>query len=177
MRKENFVEVEIIKNNLKIDERGFSSKYYEKKMNFEVTENLLIESKKGVLRGIHFQTENGQNRMITCLKGKIWLAIVDLRKASSNFGDWCSIELGGEDSGMTSVIIPKEFGIGTYAIEDSLIDYKCEGEYVAGYDGGIVWDDQTLAIEWPIANNQIIVSEKDKSWQSFDEYRKRNDEK
>lgn len=177
MRKENFVEVEILKNYLKIDERGFSSKYYEKKTNFEVNENLLLKSKKGVLRGIHFQIDNGQNRMITCLKGKIWLAIVDLRKTSSNFGDWCSIELSGADTDMTSVIIPKEFGIGTYAIEDSMIDFKCEGEYVAGYDSGIVWNDQTLAIEWPIVKNQIIVSEKDNLWQTFDEYRKSNDEK
>lgn len=168
-----FDEVTVVKNKLGKDERGFSTKFFDKKINFDVTENLVIKSKKGVLRGIHYQTMYAQNRMITCLQGKIWLVVVDLRKTSSMRGEWCAIELSGEDAEMTSVIIPKEFGIGTYAIEDSIIDYKCDGKYVAGYDSGIIWNDLTLAIDWPVnSSKDVIISQKDKEWQMFNDYRK-----
>lgn len=167
-----FSEVTIIKNQKRIDERGFSSKCFEKTDAFEVTENTLINSKKGVLRGIHFQTRYAQKRMITCLQGNIWLVIVDLRKESLSFGDWCSLEFKNDDE-ILSVIIPKGFGIGTYAIEDSIIDYKCDGEYIAGYDSGIIWNDSTLAIDWPVNSfEDIIISQRDNEWQTFNDYRK-----
>lgn len=161
------------------DERGFFMKTYEKRL-FEVNgivlqnaEDMTSFSKKGVLRGVHFQTQNSQDKLVRVLHGEVWDVAVDLRKGSETYGKWKGFYLSEENK--LSLYIPQGFGHGFLALSDQVIfSYRCGQLYYPNSDSGIRWNDESLGIEWPTEKvDQIIISEKDQKLQTFDEFKRR----
>jgi dTDP-4-dehydrorhamnose 3,5-epimerase len=139
------------------DERGIFSELYKgsefKKNGVEddfVQENLSY-SKKGVLRGLHYQSEpEAQGKLINVVSGKIFDVAVDIRKGSPTFGKWYGLELSGKNNKM--LWIPKGFAHGFLALEDSYVAYKTTKEYSKSHENGILWSDPDIGIEWPSKN-------------------------
>ncbi len=161
-------ELKLIQPRVFTDERGFFIETY-KKSEFisagipeEFTQDNHSFSSKGVLRGIHFQTEpHAQGKLIRIIKGAVWDVAVDLRRGSLTFGKWFGLELNEENH--TMLYIPPGFGHGFLTLKDNThFLYKCTTEYEPASDGGVRWDDPDLAIEWPFDPGQKpLVSEKD----------------
>ena len=116
-------------------------------------------SKRGVLRGLHFQAEpKAQGKLISVLRGRVWDVAVDLRRDSTSLGRWQATELSQENGLM--FFIPPGFAHGFLTLSDEAeLSYKCTVEYDKASDGGVRWDDPDLAIEWPFRD--VTVSEKD----------------
>jgi dTDP-4-dehydrorhamnose 3,5-epimerase len=115
-------------------------------------------SKKGVIRGLHFQlAPYAQGKLVTVIKGKVVDVAVDLRKGSPTFGKVYYCTLDAEKHNM--LMVPEGFAHGFAALEESIFSYKCTNVYHKPSEGGIVWNDPDLKIEWPVANP--IVSGKD----------------
>ncbi len=123
------------------------------------SEVLFIHSRQGVIRGLHFQKKHPQARFVSCLSGKVWVVVVDLRKDSDTYGEWIGVELGTD----RSIAIPRGCALGTAAITDTLISCINDGDYYAEDSTGIIWNDPDLAIDWPLdlLGENVRVSEKD----------------
>ena len=159
------------------DDRGFYIKTYERDifkslgMDIDIQELCGSISKKGVLRGLHFQTKYAQSKLVRCAYGEIYDVAVDLRPESKSFGKWYGIFLSHINKKM--LFIPSGFAHGILAMtEDAVLSYHSSEKYIKDYDSGIIWNDTDLNITWPInkVNGNIILSEKDKKLQSFKEY-------
>ena len=158
------------------DERGYFSKPFEKAVfaahgiHLEPWEELRSCSKKGVLRGLHFQREHNQDKLIQVLRGAVYDVAVDLRKGSETFGKWEAFTLSADNRQL--LYIPRGFAHGFLALEeDTLFSYLCGDRYDAGSDGGIRWDDPQLAITWPLERvGHIIQSEKDAALPTLAEF-------
>lgn len=158
------------------DERGFFMKTYERRIFeehgifLENAEDMTSYSKKGVLRGMHFQTQHSQDKLIRVLHGEVWDVAVDLRKESETYGEWRGFYLSGDNK--LSVYIPQGFAHGFLALTDDVIfSYRCGQLYYPNYDSGIVWNDETLKVDWPIDRvENIILTDKDKQLQTFKEF-------
>ena len=126
-------------------------------------------SGKGVLRGLHFQRQHPQAKLVYVLSGEIYDVAVDIRPGSKSFGKWQGIRLGG-DSGR-AFFIPAGFAHGFLALSDnSVVCYKEDDYYTPGDEGGIIWNDTALAIDWPLyLLDTPILSGKDTSWPTFNE--------
>jgi len=133
-----------------------------------VQDNLSV-SKRGVLRGLHFQrSPHAQGKLVSVIAGRVWDAAVDIREGSPTFGKWYGVELSGENR--KQFWIPAGFAHGFVALEDDTIfAYKCTDVYAKECEGGIRWDDPDLAIDWPISEDEVIVSEKDRELPMFRE--------
>lgn len=121
-------------------------------------------SQKGVLRGLHYQKEYPQGKLVRVLKGRVFDVAVDLRKHSATFGKWFGVELSDEN--MKQFYIPEGFAHGFYVMSDEAVfAYKCTDFYHAGDEGGLKWDDPSIGIEWPIEEGVTpLISEKDGKW-------------
>ncbi len=160
--------VKIIQLRLFKDDRGFFMETY-KKSDFEnagINEEFIQDnhsfSSKGVLRGIHFQSEpHAQGKLVQVIKGTVWDVAVDLIPGSSTYGKWYSIELTEENG--TMFYIPPGFGHAFLTLEENThFLYKCTAEYNPQSDGGVRWNDPELAIAWPLEKGaEPIVSDKD----------------
>ncbi|MDA3462110.1 dTDP-4-dehydrorhamnose 3,5-epimerase [Acinetobacter nosocomialis] len=120
-------------------------------------------SQKGVLRGLHYQLNPyAQGKLVRVVQGKAWDVAVDIRKSSPTFGQWVGIELTGENH--KQFWIPAGFAHGFVALEDNTqFLYKTTNYYNKESEGAIVWNDPSIAIDWPINNiGQVLVSDKDK---------------
>ncbi len=156
------------------DDRGrlikaFSQEIFrEYGINFDIQETLLIESKRNVLRGIHFQKEKPVAKLLSCVSGWIYVVVLNIKRDSDDLGKWISCELRQGEQ----LFIPGEYGLGTYAMEDS--SFLCmNGEKMyPDLDDGIKWDDSAVAVKWPCSDLgcKPIVSEKDRNLQSFKMY-------
>lgn len=135
------------------------------------------KSKKGVLRGLHFQTKFLQGKLIRVTTGRVLDVGVDLRYASKTFGKWYKIELTAENKKM--FYLPKGFAHGFIALEDDTeFQYKCTDYYAPEYDSGILWNDKDIGIDWEfekygLRENEILLSEKDKAQQTLREFIKK----
>ena len=169
----------IIKPFLAEDERGFFQKKFEKNIFYKngielnISETNISKSKKGVVRGLHFQTKYPQVKLVGVDFGRIFDVIVDLRKDSKTYGKWEGFELSDENKSL--LYVPKGFAHGFIAFSEiAIVSYLCDGEYLKDYDSGILWSDMDLNIDWKLENiggiNNVIISEKDKKMQSFREY-------
>lgn len=163
--------VEIIPSIFK-DDRGwfyefFSEKAFERAgipVNF-VQENTSF-SKKGVIRGLHFQNPpHAQGKLVTVHSGKALDVVVDLRKGSKTFGKVYYCTLDSERRNM--LMVPEGFAHGFAALEDTLFYYKCTSFYNKPSESGILWNDPQLNIQWNI--EQPIISDKDKLLPTLDE--------
>ena len=124
-------------------------------------------SKYGVVRGLHFQTGvHGQTKLVRVVKGSVLDVVVDLRKESPSFGKSFSIVLSGENK--KQLFVPRGFAHGFSVLEDNTVfAYKCDGYYNKQSERGIIYNDATLAIDWHLSSNDIIVSKKDVELPTF----------
>ena len=170
----------IIKPHIFSDFRGMYKKNYEKTIFAEhgiiceFSESSEIYSSKGVLRGLHYQDAESQAKLIHIIKGAIFDVAVDLRLESSTFGRYRTEFLDESDPKL--IYIPEGFAHGFVSLTDNTIfSYQCSGRYIPEECGGICWNDSTLNIPWPLKEYEIeciIATEKDKSWPSFEQYKK-----
>tara|TARA_B100000161_G_C33174493_1_gene248747 strand:- start:101 stop:490 length:390 start_codon:yes stop_codon:yes gene_type:complete len=122
-------------------------------------------SLKGVVRGLHYQVNNPQGKLVRVVKGSVFDVAVDLRKNSNTFGKWYGTELN--DKNMHQLWIPEGFAHGFMVLSEmAYFEYKCTSFYTPGDEGVIHWKDPDLAIEWP-SLKEIVISEKDDSAESF----------
>ena len=126
-------------------------------------------SKKGVLRGLHFQTKNVQGKLVRVLSGEVFDVGVDLRKNSPTYGKWYGEILSSENK--KQLYIPEGFAHGFVVLSNTAtFAYKCTNFYDPNSEGGIAWDDPDIAIDWHISNDmKIILSDKDKNRKTLNE--------
>lgn len=155
------------------DNRGYFLKSVERDvfkewgLDADIYEDFESYSKKGVIRGLHFQTKNPQVKIVRAIRGMIHDVIVDLRKDSPTFGKYVDVILSDENH--NSLWVPEGFAHGFEVLsEDAIMSYKCIGKYLNGYDTGICWNDMDLAINWQTKNP--IVSDKDAALMTFHEF-------
>jgi len=124
-------------------------------------------SHKGVLRGLHYQSEPyAQGKLVRVVQGRAWDVAVDIRKKSETFGQWVGIELSAENK--KQFWIPAGFAHGFVALEDNTqFLYKTTNYYAQEYERTLLWNDQTLNIQWPILDVEIIISSKDSQAKNF----------
>lgn len=127
-------------------------------------------SQKGVLRGLHYQLDpHAQGKLVRVVQGRAWDVAVDIRQDSPTFGEWVGVELSGEN--YKQFWIPVGFAHGFIALEDNTqFLYKTTDYYSKECERSIVWNDQSLNIEWPIEENMVIrLTDKDRLAKSFKE--------
>lgn len=162
------------------DDRGYFMETYSTKefeeigiVNTFVQDNQ-SKSKKGVLRGLHFQKENSQAKLVRVLKGEVFDVAVDLRPGSKTYGKWEGVILSEENKKM--FMIPRGFAHGFLVLSDTAeFTYKCDDVYNHEAEGGLAWNDPDVGIEWPMEGLQkedILTSEKDGKWPSLKELSK-----
>ncbi len=127
-------------------------------------------SAPGVLRGLHYQWEKPQGKLVTCLSGKILDVVVDIRVGSASFGQVTQVELSGDQPQW--LWVPAGFAHGFFVMGQTPADvlYKCDHEYNPKAESGIRWNDETLKIQWPSQTPQ--VSERDRVMPSFEDYKR-----
>lgn len=179
-----FVKMEIpdvilIKPKVFKDERGFFMETY-KKSDFEkagikgeFVQDNHSKSKYGVLRGLHFQKEPyAQAKIVRCIRGVIYDVAVDLRKNSPTFGKWVGVILSEHNK--YQLYIPRGFAHGFLVLSDEAeVVYKVNNIYAPDYEGGLIWNDPDVNIQWPADNP--IVSPKDQRWPTLKELIERDE--
>ena len=178
VKKTPIKDLVIIETKVFGDSRGFFMETYNQ-ASFEelgLTMNFVQDnhskSKKGVLRGLHFQTKHTQGKLVRVIKGRVYDVAVDLRKGSETFGQWYGIELSEENKLM--FYVPEGFAHGFLTLDDETeFVYRCTDLYAPEYDSGILWSDKTLNIDWKfkefgINPGELTISEKDQKQQEFD---------
>jgi len=127
-------------------------------------------SKKGVLRGLHFQKEFPQDKLVRVVRGEVFDVAVDLREGSATYGKWFGVLLSEENK--KQFFIPKNFAHGFLVLSDyAEFAYKCTDFYHANDEGGLKYDDPDIGVEWPIPEGmELLLSEKDMKWGGLKEY-------
>lgn len=156
------------------DIRGSFTKDYSKEVfetygiTHELKEVFYTTSYAGVLRGMHFQREKQQPKLVRCISGRVYDVVVDLRVQSPTFKQWKAFELTG--SNQHEILVPAGCAHGYLVLEESVVSYKCGEKFYGEYDDGIMWNDSAIGINWPLheIEGDIILSEKDKNLQSFE---------
>jgi dTDP-4-dehydrorhamnose 3,5-epimerase len=159
------------------DERGlFLETYSEKDFSSAGIGERFVQdnesaSKRGVVRGLHFQTAHPQGKLVRAVSGRIFDVAVDLRAASPRFGSWEAVILSSEL--MNQLYIPPGFAHGSLALsDDAVLAYKCTDFYYPEDQGGIRWDDPALGIAWPDLGAVPILSARDRCLPAFDPARR-----
>ncbi len=121
-------------------------------------------SRKGVIRGLHFQKEFPQDKLVRVISGEVFDVAVDMRKGSKTYGKWFGIKLSAQNKKM--FFIPKNFAHGFLVLSDyAEFTYKCTELYHPDDEGGIIYNDPDIGIEWPIEDGlELVFSDKDKKW-------------
>ena len=148
------------------DNRGYFMETYSKKdfeeigLNYDFVQDNQSKSKKGVLRGLHFQKTHPQAKLVRVLEGEVFDVAVDLRKGSKTYGKWVGVILSEENK--KQFMIPRGFAHGFVVLSDTAVfAYKCDDFYHPEDEGGIMWNDPDINIEWPY-KGELLLSEKDK---------------
>ena len=130
-------------------------------------------STKGVLRGLHYQIEHPQDKLVRVVRGEVFDVAVDLRKGSATYGQWFGVLLSEENK--KQFFIPKGFAHGFVVLSDyAEFCYKCSDFYHPGDEGGLRYNDPDIAIEWPIPEDmELNINDRDRNWPSFADYRNR----
>ena len=155
------------------DSRGYFVETYNKQdmvakgLDMEFVQDNQSQSTKGVLRGLHFQKQYPQGKLVRVTKGCVFDVAVDLRTGSKTYGKWLGVELS-EDN-FKQFYIPEGFAHGFLVLSDEAeFAYKCTDFYHPGDEGGLFWNDKEIGIEWPIEEGmELIISEKDQKWGGF----------
>ncbi|WP_414468897.1 dTDP-4-dehydrorhamnose 3,5-epimerase [Methanobacterium sp. ACI-7] len=180
MGKFNFIKtsiegVYIIEPTVFGDERGYFMETYHKEefkeagLDFDFVQDNQSKSKKGVLRGLHFQHTKPQGKLVRVIKGEVFDVAVDLRENSPTYGKWEGVILSEKNK--RQFYVPEGFAHGFLVLsEEAEFTYKCTDFYDAEDEGGILWNDPEISIEWPIDNiDDVILSGKDMQWKTIKE--------
>ncbi|ABM05145.1 dTDP-4-dehydrorhamnose 3,5-epimerase [Psychromonas ingrahamii 37] len=163
-------DVKIIEPAVFGDERGFfmetwNQKLFEKEVTGKPTlfvQDNHSKSKKGILRGLHYQTENTQGKLVRVISGEVFDVAVDIRKSSATFGQWVGVTLSEENK--RQLWVPEGFAHGFLVTSDEAeFVYKCTDYYNPTSEVSILWNDPDIGIEWPIKEEVPLLSEKDKN--------------
>lgn len=164
------------------DNRGYFMETYNAKdfeelgLKYNFIQDNQSKSKKGVLRGLHFQKENTQAKLVRCTRGEVFDVAVDLRTGSKTYGKWESVILSEENKKM--FIIPKGFAHGFLVLsEEAEFTYKCDDIYNKNAECGLAWNDKDIGIKWPLDNiskEELLISEKDTQWPTLNDLRNTN---
>ncbi|OIQ25367.1 dTDP-4-dehydrorhamnose 3,5-epimerase [uncultured Vibrio sp.] len=166
-------DVKIIEPQVFGDERGFFMETFRTSLFTEhcgehtfVQENH-SKSTKGILRGLHFQTENAQGKLVRVTQGEVFDVAVDMREGSSTFGQWVGVTLSAENK--RQLWVPEGFAHGFYVTSDEAeFVYKCTDYYNPSAEVSVKWNDSELRIEWPLGcQEEPILSSKDADGMSF----------
>lgn len=148
------------------DSRGYFMETYKKSdfeaagLHYDYIQDNQSASRKGVLRGLHFQKNHPQAKLVRVLSGEVFDVAVDLRKGSKSYGKWVGTCLSAENR--RQLLIPRGFAHGFLVLSDfAEFSYKCDEVYHPEDEGGIVWNDPEIAVAWPDVG-ELILSEKDK---------------
>ena len=148
------------------DHRGYFMETYKEEdfvtagLNYRFVQDNQSSSRKGVLRGLHFQKKFPQAKLVRVLKGEVFDVAVDLRKGSETYGKWVGVLLSEENH--RQFMIPRGFAHGFVVVsEHAEFAYKCDEKYHPEDEGGLLWNDPDIAIDWPDVG-EIILSEKDR---------------
>lgn len=148
------------------DERGYFMETYKESdfaaagLDYKFVQDNQSSSKKGVLRGLHFQKTHPQAKLVRVLSGEVFDVAVDLRKNSETYGKWAGVLLSGENH--RQFMIPRGFAHGFLVVSDyAEFAYKCDDFYHPNDEGGIMWNDPDIGIDWGDVSG-VILSEKDK---------------
>lgn len=155
------------------DERGyFVETYNQNDMKEAGLDMVFVQdnqsmSTRGVLRGLHFQKQFPQGKLVRVVRGKVFDVAVDLRSDSKTYGKWFGVELSAEN--MKQFYIPEGFAHGFLVLSDEAeFCYKCTDFYHPGDEGGLAWDDPEIGVEWPLEEGvDLIISEKDQKWKGL----------
>ncbi len=158
------------------DDRGYFMETYNQNdfdelgLNMKFVQDNESKSKRGVLRGLHFQKKHPQGKLVRVIKGSVYDVAVDIRKNSKTFGKWVGVELSEENK--KQFYIPEGFAHGFLVLsEEAQFVYKCSDFYYPEDEGGIIYNDSTINISWPIPEDmEVVISEKDKKWGGLKEY-------
>lgn len=148
------------------DERGYFMETYKESdfaaagLEYKFVQDNQSSSKKGVLRGLHFQKTHPQAKLVRVLSGEVFDVAVDLRKNSETYGKWAGVLLSAENH--RQFMIPRGFAHGFLVVSDyAEFAYKCDDFYHPDDEGGIMWNDPDIGIDWGDVSG-VILSEKDK---------------
>lgn len=155
------------------DERGyFVETYNQNDMKEAGLDMVFVQdnqsmSTRGVLRGLHFQKQFPQGKLVRVVRGKVFDVAVDLRSDSKTYGKWFGVELSAEN--MKQFYIPEGFAHGFLVLSDEAeFCYKCTDFYHPGDEGGLAWNDPEIGVEWPLEEGvDLIISEKDQKWKGL----------
>jgi len=162
------------------DNRGFFMESYSKKdfeeigLDMKFVQDNHSKSKKGVLRGLHFQTKYTQGKLVRVIAGSVLDVAVDLRSGSETFGQHFIVELTEQNKKM--FYVPEGFAHGFLTLEDDTeFQYKCTDYYAPEFDSGVLWNDKDINIDWDfekygLKKEEILLSEKDKVQQTLKEF-------
>jgi len=166
-------DVKIIEPRVFGDARGFFLESFNRRRFHELTgldmdfvQDNYSKSGRGVLRGLHYQIEQAQGKLVRVARGKVYDVAVDIRKSSATFGHWVGAILTAEN--FHQLWVPPGFAHGFLVLEDDTeFLYKTTDYYAPEHERTIQWDDPVLAIEWPIDGLDIRLSEKDQAGTAF----------
>jgi dTDP-4-dehydrorhamnose 3,5-epimerase len=135
-----------------------------------VQDNHSLSRSPWVLRGLHFQTPpRGQDKLVRCVKGRIWDVAVDVRRGSPSFGKWVAAELSAENG--CQLFVPIGFAHGFVTLEpDTEVEYKVSDLYAPANDGGLIWNDADLNVAWPLGDASPVLSDKDQRLPSLAQF-------
>ena len=160
------------------DVRGCFTKDYSKEIfeangiKYDIQEIFYTTSYKGVIRALHFQRVKQQPKLVRCISGHVYDVVVDLRKDSPTYKKWLGFDLIGEKH--NEILVPAGCAHGYLVLEPSIVSYKCAEKFYGEYDDGIMWNDEDIAVEWPLEKiggvKNLIVADKDKNLQTFKEF-------
>ena len=149
------------------DDRGYFMETYNKGdfeklgLHYDFVQDNQSKSRKGVLRGLHFQVNYAQAKLVRVLEGEVYDVAVDLRKGSPTHGKWVGVRLSGENKKM--FMIPRGFAHGFLVLsEKAVFAYKCDNLYHPEDEGGIRFDDPAIGVQWPDVG-ELLLSDKDKN--------------
>ena len=163
------------------DDRGYFMETYnendmkEAGMDYVFVQDNQSASKKGVLRGLHFQKEFPQDKLVRVVNGEVFDVAVDLREGSATFGKWYGVLLSAENK--KQFMIPKNFAHGFIVLSDyAEFCYKCTDFYHPNDEGGLLWKDPEIGVEWPMPEGMteadLTLSDKDQKWDGITAYKR-----
>jgi dTDP-4-dehydrorhamnose 3,5-epimerase len=148
------------------DHRGFfketfqSSRYKEAGLTLPFVQDNYSRSSQGVLRGLHYQKNKPQGKLVSCLQGEVFDVAVDLRAESSTYGQWAGVILTGDNH--IQFYVPPGFAHGFVVLSETAdFQYKCTDYYDPSDEGGIIWNDPDIGIDWPLGGIKPKLSDKD----------------
>jgi dTDP-4-dehydrorhamnose 3,5-epimerase len=167
----NFAEVMIVEPRVFPDERGFFMEAYKRSdlAAHGITDTFVqinqSRSSKDTVRGLHYQKDpKSQGKLIRTLSGEVFDVVVDIRKGSPTYGEWLGVSLSSTNNRM--LYVPRGFAHGFCVLsEQADILYMVTEEYAPECEAGIIWNDQDLGIDWPVAEPKLSI--RDKEWPSF----------